>query len=298
MDKLSVMNAFRRIVERGSFVGAANDLGVSPGLLSKEIKLLEKSLGCTLVTRTTRSMSLTEAGQAYYGQAVTILSAVTALENDIRASASSLIGQLKINAPHSFGQLVIAPMLPGFLQVHPDLEVTLSLDDHILDMIEGGFDISIRIRPSLPDSSLVVRRLGQLKQAIFASPAYLERFGTPANPEDIAAHTVIGFTLAGHQSEWQLHGPVGPRKLALHPRIKVGSSVVLRDLLIAGCGIGTLPDFISREPETDGRLTRVLPEYELPTPEIFAVTASHMGSDPRARAFVAHLQDALNDLYC
>ncbi|WP_297109737.1 LysR family transcriptional regulator [uncultured Devosia sp.] len=297
MDKLSVMNAFRRIVERGSFVGAANDLGVSAGLLSKEIKLLEKSLGCTLVTRTTRSMSLTEAGHAYYDQAVTILSAVTALENDIRANASSLSGQLKINAPHSFGQLVIAPMLPGFLQDHPDLEVTLSLDDHILDMIEGGFDISIRIRPSLPDSSLIIRRLGQLRQAIFASPTYLERFGTPERPEEIAGHDVIGFTLAGHQSEWLLLGPGEPKKLTLRPRIKVGSSVVLRDLLIAGCGIGTLPDFISREPERDGRLVRVLPEYELPSPEIFAVTASHMGSDPRAKAFVAHLRDALNALY-
>lgn len=295
MDKLSVMNAFRRIVERGSFVGAASDLGVSPGLLSKEIKLLEKSLGCTLVTRTTRSMSLTEAGQAYYEKAVTILSAVNALEDDIRASASSLIGHLKINAPHSFGQLVIAPMLPGFLESYPELEVTLSLDDRILDVIEGGFDISIRVRPSLPDSSLMVRRLGQLKQAIFASPSYLERFGTPTRPDDIAAHTVVGFTLAGHQSEWQLLGPDEPKKLALHPRIKVGSSVVLRDLLIAGCGIGTLPDFISREPVANGRLTRVLPEYELPSPEVFAVTASHMGSDPRARAFVAHLQDALND---
>lgn len=297
MDKLSVMNAFRRIVERGSFVGAASDLGVSPGLLSKEIKLLEKSLGCTLVTRTTRSMSLTEAGQAYYEKAVTILSAVNALEDDIRASASSLIGHLKINAPHSFGQLVIAPMLPGFLESYPELEVTLSLDDRILDVIEGGFDISIRVRPSLPDSSLMVRRLGQLKQAIFASPSYLERFGTPTRPDDIAAHTVVGFTLAGHQSEWQLLGPDEPKKLALHPRIKVGSSVVLRDLLIAGCGIGTLPDFISREPVANGRLTRVLPEYELPSPEVFAVTASHMGSDPRARAFVAHLQDALNDLH-
>ncbi|MAN77058.1 MAG: LysR family transcriptional regulator [Rhizobiales bacterium] len=297
MDKLSVMNAFRRIVERGSFVGAASDLGVSPGLLSKEIKLLEKSLGCTLVTRTTRSMSLTEAGQAYYEKAVTILSAVNALEDDIRASASSLIGHLKINAPHSFGQLVIAPTLPGFLESYPELEVTLSLDDRILDVIEGGFDISIRVRPSLPDSSLMVRRLGQLKQAIFASPSYLERFGTPTRPDDIAAHTVVGFTLAGHQSEWQLLGPDEPKKLALHPRIKVGSSVVLRDLLIAGCGIGTLPDFISREPVANGRLTRVLPEYELPSPEVFAVTASHMGSDPRARAFVAHLQDALNDLH-
>lgn len=297
MDKLSVMNAFRRIVERGSFVGAANDLGVSPGLLSKEIKLLEKSLGCTLVTRTTRSMSLTAAGRDYYEKAVTILSAVNTLENDIRASASSLVGHLKINAPHSFGQLVIAPMLPGFLEGYPELEVTLSLDDHILDMIEGGFDISIRVRPSLPDSSLMVRRLGQLKQAIFASPAYLKRFGTPASPDDIADHTVIGFTLAGHQSEWLLHGPGGPRKLALHPRIKVGSSVVLRDLMIAGCGIGTLPDFISRQPERDGRLVRVLPEYELPSPEVFAVTASHMGSDPRAKAFVAHLQDALSAFY-
>lgn len=266
MDKLSVMQAFRRIVERGSFARAADDLGVSPALLSREVKLLEDSLGTTLLSRTTRSMSLTDAGRLYYDDAAEILDAVTQIETRIRAGVGAVRGHLKVNASNSFGQMVIAPMLPGFLDTYPDLRLTLSMDDRVLDMVEGGFDVSIRIRPALPDSALVARRIGTIRQRIFAAPAYLERAGVPQTPEDIAQHRIIGFLLADHLTTWALHGPSGTTTINLDPPVRLGNSLVLRDLLIAGHGIGTLPDFVSQAPEARGELVRILPDWELPAP--------------------------------
>jgi DNA-binding transcriptional LysR family regulator len=293
MDKLSVMNAYCRIVERGSLARAADDLGVSAALLSRELKLLEQSLGCVLLTRTTRAMSLTDAGRLYYEQSQAILDAVSHSEDRIREGVGAVRGHLKVNASSSFGQTVIAPLLPRFLERYPDLRFTLSLDDRVVDMVEGGFDVSIRIRAAMPDSALVARRIGTARQRVFASPAYLDRAGTPKHPDQIRDHRIIGFLLADHLSAWNLSGPGGECSIALDPEVKVGNSLVLRDLLIAGHGIGTLPDFVSDEAEARGELVRVLPDWELPAPEIFAVTASRLGMDARVTAFIEHLRAAL-----
>ena len=293
MDKLSVMNAFCRIVERGAFARAAEDLGVSPALLSREVKLLEESLGTTLLTRTTRSMSLTDAGRLYYEEARDILSAVGGVEERIRARAGAVRGHLKVNASAAFGQAVIAPFLPEFLSAYPDLRVTLSLEERLVDMVEGGFDVSIRIRQSMPDSTLVARRIGSIRQRIFASPAYLERAGVPKVPADIPGHSLVGFLLGEHLSAWELTGPEGTETLQLDPQVKVGNSLVLRDLLIAGQGIGTLPNFISDPAEARGDLVRVLPDWELPGREIAAVTAARFGMETKVVAFLDRLRAAL-----
>ena len=294
MDKLSVMNAFCRIVERGSFARAAEDLGVSPALLSREVKLLEESLGATLLTRTTRSMSLTDPGRLYYEEARDILSAVNGVEDRIRARAGAVRGELKVNASTSFGQEVIAPLLPDFLETYPELRVTLSLDDRVVDMVEGGFDVSIRIRQSMPDSTLVARKLATMHQRVFASADYLAKAGTPSAPGDISGHRIVGFLLGDHLAQWELVGPDGRETLQLDPRVKVGNSLVLRDLLIAGHGIGTLPDFISKPAEVRGDLVRVLPGWELPSREIAAVTASRFGMDTKVAAFLDRLRTALD----
>ena len=293
MDKLSVMQAFRRIVERGSFVRAAEDLGVSSALLSREIKMLEESLGSTLLTRTTRSMSLTDAGRLYYDKATEILDSVNQVETQIRDGAGAVRGHLRVNASSSFGQTVIAPILPGFIASYPDLRLTLSMDDRVVDMVEGGFDVSIRIRAAMPDSALVARKIGTMRQRIFAAPAYLKKAGIPEVPQDIPQHRVIGFLLADHLTSWELHGPSGTTIIDLAPTVRVGNSLVLRDLLIAGQGIGTLPDFVSNTPESKGELVRVLSDWELPAPEIFAVTASRLGMDAKVSAFLDHLRKAL-----
>ncbi len=258
-----------------------------------EIKLLEESLGTVLLTRTTRSMSLTDTGSLYYQDAIGILDAVEKTEQTIREGSKAMRGHLRVNASSSFGQTVIAPMLPEFLETYPDLRFTLSMDDKVIDMVEGGFDLSIRIRAAMPDSALVARRIGVMRQRIFASPDYLERCGTPTQPADLKNHAIIGFLLADHLTSWKLSAAEGVTTLELDPRVRVGNSLVLRDLLIAGQGIGTLPEFVSDAPEASGTLVRVLPDHELPAPEVFAVTASRLGMDAKVKAFLDHLRLAL-----
>ena len=293
MDKLSVMNAFCRIVERGSFSRAAEDLGVSAALLSREIKLLEESLGTSLLSRTTRAMSLTDHGRHFYDEARDIVEAVSSVEDRIRAQASSLRGPLKVNCSNSFGQAVVGPILPDFLAQHPEIRLTLSLDERVVDMVEEGIDVSLRVGAVLKESGLIARRVGAFRQQLFAAPAYLAAAGTPDRPEDIAGHTVAGFLMADHLVEWELTGPDGTRTISVDPAVRIGNSLILRDLLISGYGIGALPDFVSRAAEARGALVRVLPGHALPSREIFAVTASRLGMDAKVLAFVDHLRAAL-----
>ncbi len=293
MDRLSVMKAFCRIVERGSFARAAEDMGVSSALLSRETKLLEASLGCTLLARTTRSMALTDHGRQYYDEARRLLAEIDAAEDRVRRGAGRIAGRLTINAPQSFGQIVLGPALPGFLKRHPEIEVVLSLDDHVVDMVEGGFDLSIRIRADLPDSGLIAQRIGQVQRGLYASPAYLEKHGTPTDPADLTDHEAVSYLLVDRADGWPLIGPKGETAVRIQPKLTVGSSLVLRDLLLAGTGIGALPDFISDPEERAGRLVRVLPDHRMSPRHVFAVTTSRLGSDARTQAFLDHLREVL-----
>jgi DNA-binding transcriptional LysR family regulator len=293
VDRLSVLRAFCRIVERGSFAKAAEDLDVSPAMLSRDLKLLEKHLGCALLARTTRRMSLTEHGRLYYAHARRILADIAQTEDDVRRAAGRISGRLSVNAPHSFGVTVLSPLLPAFLSRHPEIELTLSFDDRVVDLIEGGHDLVIRARSSLPDSALISRELATVRQALFAAPEHLSRCGTPRTPCDLSSHPAVAYLHADDASAWTLQGPEGAVTVPNHARLKVGSSLVLRDLLTAGHGIGALPDFLSRPAESDGRLVRVLPQHDMPARHVYAVTASRRGMDAKVSAFVEYLRGAL-----
>lgn len=294
MDRLSVMKAYCRIVERGSFAKASEDLGVSPGLLSREIKLLEDSLGCTLITRTTRSMSLTEQGKAYYEEAQFLLEAFEEAEERVRSSAGSLRGSLRINAPHSFGAAVLSPLLPGFLERYPDMELTLAFDDRVVDMVEGGFDLTLRIRSELPDSGLRARRIAAVKVGLFAAPSYLEKHGSPGTPEELTKHKLLDYLHADTPGVWTLNGPERTEVISFSSHLRLSSSFVLRDLMIAGYGICALPDFLSHPAEESGELVRVLPEWSFSDRNLYAVIASRKGADVRTHAFVDYLTEMLN----
>ena len=293
MDKLSVMRAFCRIVERGSFAKAADDLSVSPALLSRDLKQLERDLGGTLLARSTRRMSLTEQGRLYYEEARRILSDIDRAEEQVRQAVGQIRGRLSVNAPQSFGVTVLSPLLPSFLERYPELELSLHFDDRVVDMIEGGHDLTIRIRATMPDSGLVAREIASVGQALFASPAYLDRRGTPKVPADLDGHDVIAYLHADDATAWTLQGPQCTEIVGLQTRLRVGSSLVLRDLLVAGQGIGALPDFLSGPVEREGRLVRVLPRHALPSRTVYAVTASRRGADAKALAFIDHLKQAL-----
>ncbi|MCZ0963764.1 LysR family transcriptional regulator [Paracoccus benzoatiresistens] len=297
MDKLSAMQAYCRIVDRGSFTRAAEDLGVSAALLSREVSRLEASLGVALLSRTTRRMTLTEAGRTYYDEALVILQAVGSFEERIQKTAGVVSGHLKVNAPSSFGQVVVAPMLPGFCKQYPDLRVSLTLDDRVIDMVEGGFDLTLRIRSSMKDSTLRARKLGEVRVGIFASADYLARNGSPTTPEDIRHHQTCGYLLSEHLDTWDLTGPGGEISVPVDPKVRVGNSFVLVELLVAGMGLGTLPDFISGPAEEAGVLVRVLPDYALPTRAVWAVLPAGARQDGRVGAFLRALKEAISDLH-
>lgn len=194
MDVLLTMRAFRRVVERNSFYKAAEDLAITPAALSKQIKQLENRLGTLLLVRTTRSMSLTEAGLLYYQEACRLLGEFDALEQTVAASAQQVSGTLRVNAPLSFGLTVLSPLLPPFMQRYPQLQVELTLDDRVLDVVAAGFDISLRIRRRLPDSSLSARALGEVHQRICAAPDYLAQHGVPQTPNDLPRHSCLAYS--------------------------------------------------------------------------------------------------------
>lgn len=290
MDKLSFMKAYCRIVELGSLSKAAKDLGVSPALLSRDLKLLEESLGCVLLSRTTRAMSVTDHGRLYYDESRRALEAIDQIEDKVREGAGAVQGRLHVNAPVSFGLIVLSAMMPGFMEAFPRLDLKLTLDDRVIDMVEGGFDLSICVRRELPDSGLVARRIATVRQRLFASPGYLAAHGTPTAPADLAGHRHVSFMLADHAGVWDLDGPDGVTEIRVSPRLRLGNSLLVRDMLVAGQGIGALPAFISDPAERAGQLQRVLPDHELPARHVFAVTASRLGGDARTTAFVEHLR--------
>jgi DNA-binding transcriptional LysR family regulator len=293
MDRLDVMRAYCRVVERMSITKAAHDLGISPALVSKHIKLLENDLGSILLSRTTRSMSLTEHGRHYYDEARRLLAEIDALDSAMREEIAAPRGRLRVNAPLSFSLAVLAPLVPRFMQAFPDIELVIDLDDRILNAVEEGYDVSVRIRAELPDSTLVVRPLGEISQHICASPDYLAGRGEPAGPADLAGHDIIGYGLADSTTSWSFENEAGTQTFAPQPRVTVGNSLFLRDLLVQGAGIGSLPSFIADPCFADDSLRPVLSGYRLPARRIFAVTPTRRGIDAKMRAFLDFLQENL-----
>ncbi|WP_136475749.1 LysR family transcriptional regulator [Pseudomonas sp. DG56-2] len=296
MDVLLAMRTFRRVVERGSFSQAAVDLGQSTAAVSKQVRQLEKHLGSLLLLRTTRRMSLSESGQAYFSECCHLLEELDALERATQSGSSEPSGRLRVNAPLSFGLKVLSPILVAFMQRYPDLKVELTLDDRLLDVVSEGFDVSLRIRSHLPDSSLVARRLGEVAQVICAAPAYLKANGTPHSVEALREHSCLAYRLAEHPGSWQLQGPQGNSRLELPVRLAVDNSLMLSEMLLAGLGIGALPSFIAQPLLDSGQLMQLLPEQSMPRRSIYALYASHRHVSQKVRVFVDFLACALQAL--
>ena len=293
MDRLDVMRVFCRVVDRMSISKAADDLGLSAALVSKHIKLLEEGLGCVLLARTTRRMSLTEHGRHYYDECRRILAEIETLDTTMREEIAAPKGRLRVNAPLSFSLVVLAPLMPFFTEAYPEIELLLDLDDRVLNVVEGGFDVSIRIRAALPNSSLVARQLGEVRQHICAAPSYLEKRGEPKSSADLADHDIIGYGLADAATSWSFESETGVEHFSPQPRLTVGNSLFLRDLLLQGMGIGSLPSFIADPCINNGRLRPILTDYKMPERCIYAVMPTRRGIDAKARAFLDFLQDNL-----
>jgi DNA-binding transcriptional LysR family regulator len=288
MTNLGDLEIFSRVVTTGSMSAAARALGLSPAVVSKRIKRLEERLGTRLLQRTTRQISLTEAGQGFHDRILGILAGIEDAEAFVSGRAGAMRGSLRISAPTSFGRLHIAPHLKAFMEANPELTVNLVLTDDFSDIVGEGFDLAIRIG-ELQDSSLVARRLAPVRRVLTAAPAYLERHGTPRTIADLAHHVCIP---PHSQDVWRLEGPEGPVTYRPQGTLITNSSEVVREAVIAGMGVALRSTWDVGPELRDGRLVQVLPQYEgSRNVALSAIYASRQFLPAKVRVFIDYLAD-------
>lgn len=254
MENLTDIAVFVRIVDSGSFTRAAQQIGLSRAVASKYVARLEQRLGARLLNRTTRRLSLTEAGAALYARSREALREIEEAELEITRLQEEPRGTLRVNAPMSFGILHLAPALPEFLARHPGLMVDLRLDDRIVDLVEEGFDLAIRIA-DLQDSTLVARRLAPCRQVMCASPDYLKRRGVPRTPEELTDHNCIVYTYGRSPNIWRLRGPDGSEAaVPVAGNLRVNNGMVECEAALRGLGVIITPTFYIGDLIGAGRL--------------------------------------------
>ena len=289
MDRMASMAAFTKVVGAGSFSAAAREMQVSQALVTKQIQELENWLGARLLNRTTRRLSLTEVGTAFYERAARILEAVEEAKGAAGALQTVPRGRLRINAPISFGVLHLATAVTEFLQRFPDVSVELLMNDRLVDLLEGEFDVGVRIG-RLRDSSLIARKIAPIRLAVCAAPDYLARRGVPRAPEDLAKHDCLEYTYFESRGEWRLLNPEGDEIVVpVSGRYLANNADVLRITAIAGGGVILCPTFIVGEDLRSGRLVRLLPDYPPPEQALHALYPPGRHLSAKVRSFVDFL---------
>lgn len=288
MDPLEGIAAFTRVVDSGSFSAAARHLKISKSAVSANVQRLEQRLGIRLLNRTTRRLSMTEAGAAYYRHCARILAEAEAAEQAATALQREPRGTLRISAPNSFGWMHVAPAVPAFLERYPELSVDISLSPAYVNLVDEGLDLAIRIGV-LEDSPLIVRKLAPSRLVACAAPAYLEEHGVPHEPDDLAKHNCLCTDLLPWGDEWRLVGKRGEVRVAVSGNVRSNSAETLRAAVLQGIGIAVLPTWAAGEALRAGALRRVLEAWKLPTSTIYAVYPGNRLMSMKVRAFVDHL---------
>lgn len=274
MALLENIQVFVRVVELGSLSAAGRHLRMSPAVVSHRLQQLEHHLGVRLLNRTTRQVSLTEQGAAFYEAAQTVVAAVEEAESVVADAGGRPRGELKVTAPLGFGRRVVAPLVPAFQARYPDLSVRLRLSDHLLDLLKEGIDLAIRLGV-LPDSSLIARKIAEVPRLLCASPDYLDRHGAPQGIEELLAHRCLLLRFPGSQQfRWSLRTADGTVAVPVGGSFDADDGDVLTDWALAGHGIVMKPQFEVAEHLAAGRLVPVLPEHP-PEPATLAVVYPH-----------------------
>ncbi len=292
MDTLTAMKVFCSVVENDSLAGASRTLNVSPSVVSKQLSGLEDRLGVRLLNRTTRRVSLTEVGSAYYERCKRILADVDEAEIAVSQAHSAPRGLLKVTAPTTFAHRHVAPHLPEFLDRYPEVEVQLLVNDRVVDLVDEGIDLAIRIA-QLKDSSLIARKLAVNHRMIVASPDYVTKWGKPETPDQLSDHSLITYAPGNPINDW--HFMVDNQQKILRARgtlaMNNGDSVL--QTVLAGGGLAMLAAFMAGEHVKTGKLVTLLDEYVREDVPIYAVYPSGRHLSPKVRAFV----DFLVELY-
>ncbi|ANL30162.1 LysR family transcriptional regulator protein (plasmid) [Rhizobium phaseoli] len=291
LERLTGLVAFARAGSVGSYAAAARALGISPSAVSKSVQRLEQRLGVSLFTRTTRSLMLTPEGRELHERALKLLKDAEAIEQVAMAARSEPSGTLRVAASLPIGIHLIAPALPAFCHLNPKVTVDLRLNDQIVDMVEQGIDVAVRVG-DLADSRLLSRKLAPHRLCAFASPAYLAERGTPTHPDRLDGHDTIGlrYQSTGQVFRWPFR--IGERTIEIVPRsnVIVDASDALIAALAAGAGIGMAATFAAAPHVERGELVPVLSEYSVERHNITALWPESRRTNPAVRAFVVQLQ--------
>ncbi|HRO11659.1 LysR family transcriptional regulator [Amaricoccus sp.] len=286
MDRLTEMEAFVRVVDHGGFTEAARKMDMSKSAISKHVSALEARLGARLLNRTTRRVSPTEVGLAYYDRARVVLAEAGEADSMVTAMQATPRGSLRISAPVSFGVAQVAPAVAKFLCSYPEVDVNMVLDDRFVELVAEGFDLAIRIG-ILADSSLKARKLATTRTVIAAAPGYLAEAGTPRAIDDLSEHRLLHYSQLSSGNFWRLRGPSGEeRQVRVGGRLTVNNGEALMRAAEAGLGIAQLPSFMLGDALTEGRLVEVLPDRPAEILGVYAVHPQGRFPQPKLRVFI------------
>lgn len=235
MDKLQAMRIFVGVAEAESFAGGARKIGVSAPSATRAVNSLEASLGASLLTRTTRQVRLTDVGRTYLEEVQDILAQLQAVEDDVSGAVQRPVGQLRITCPQEFGRIYVAPLITEFLDRHPNVTADVLMVDRIVNLVEEGFDIAVRIGP-LPSSGLIAVNAGQVRRVVCGSPGYFARYGVPRSTDDLAAHRIVSSGIAVASREWRF-GRDGDHKVRITPQLNVSSIAAAIEIARQGWGL-------------------------------------------------------------
>lgn len=292
MDRFLEMQTFCAVVDAGSFVHAADTLGMSKAAVSRYVAELEARLGVRLLHRTTRRLSLTEEGAVFNARCRELLSGVEEAEAEISSRSGAARGLLRVNAPVSFGILQLSPLWKDFHQLHPQVKINVELSDRVVDVVEEGYDVAIRIA-SLPSSSLISKRLASTRIILCASPQYLKKHGKPTHPTELAQHQLIGYSYWAGGDAWHFDGPEGPVSVKINPWIVTNNGDTCRAVALAHQGIMLQPTFLVGDDLASGKLVELLPGYRSIALGIYAVYPTRKHVAPKVRALVNFLEERL-----
>lgn len=283
MDRFLEMQTFCAVVDAGSFVKAADVLGVSKAAVSRYVGELEARLGVRLLHRTTRRMSLTEEGTVFDARCRELLSGVEEAEAELSSRSGAARGLLRVNAPVTFGIRHLAPLWATFRDRHPQVRVDVTLSDRVVDLVDEGYDLAIRIA-TLPSSTLISKRLATTRMVLCASPPYLKSRGVPSHPSDLADHDVIAYSYWSSGDQWPFDGPDGPVSVTIKPWMHSNNGDTCRAVALAHQGVILQPSFLIGDDLAAGRLVELLPEFRSIELGIYAIypTRKHVALKVRA----------------
>lgn len=290
MDTLISMRVFRQVVELGSFTGAAERLKMSTAMTSKHVMHLERRLGTRLLNRSSRHLSLTEAGSLYLDQCRDMLDSLDEVEATVGRAAVVPRGMLRISAPAWFANPLFARVLADYQTVCPEVVLDIDLSGRLVNLVEEGFDLALRVTQS-PSPTLIARPLCAVRFHLVAATSYLERAGAPTTAEELRGHAMLSYSLLPTPDTLVLNGPTGPQTVKMRPVLRCNTESLIREAALAGMGLAFLPSWLVDEDIATRRLQLVMPELELPIGRLYAVYASRRYLSSKVRTFLDFISE-------